>query len=47
MESRCAKFLMHLESLHNKPFILNSENSNVRVMYFRGQKSLQIFLDVS
>lgn len=40
MESRCADvvFLIHLESLHSKPFILNNEPSNVRVMYFLGSK---------
>lgn len=35
-------FLIHLQSLHNKPFILNIE-SNV---LFRGQKFLRIFPDV-
>lgn len=34
---RCS-FLIHLESLRNKPFILNIEHSNVRVMYFWGSK---------
>ena len=40
MESRCADvvFLIQLESLHSKPFILNNELSNVRVMYFLGSK---------
>lgn len=34
---RCS-FLIHVESLHNNPFILNMEPSNVRVMYFGGSK---------
>lgn len=31
-------FLINLESLHGKPFIPNTEHSNMQVMYFWGSK---------
>lgn len=44
---RCSFFDSFRVLLHSKPFILNNELSNVRVMYFWGQKFPQIFPDVN